>query len=75
MTTPPAQRATAPAEAERPLRLLVVDDNPDDRALVLRTLRRELPRVEAQEIADAAALERVLAGEHLDLVVTDYQLL
>jgi signal transduction histidine kinase len=75
VTTPPAQRASAPAEAEHPLRLLVVDDNPDDRALVLRTLRRELPRVEAQEIADAAALEQVLAGEPLDMVITDYQLL
>ena len=54
------------------LRLLLVDDNPKDRALVLRDLRKEYPELDAAEILDADGFDQTLAGEPFDLVVTDY---
>jgi PAS domain S-box-containing protein len=57
-----------------PLRLLIVDDNPDDRALVLRELRREVTALEALEITAPEELEAALESGGFDLVITDYQL-
>jgi PAS domain S-box-containing protein len=56
------------------VRLLVIDDNPDDRALVLRELRREFPSLEAVEIINQQALDSALASGEFDVVVTDFQL-
>jgi PAS domain S-box-containing protein len=55
-------------------RVLHVDDNPDDRALVARELRRDLPDLIITEVGDEAALDRALAEGAYDLVITDYQL-
>jgi two-component sensor histidine kinase len=55
--------------------VLIVDDNPDDRALVLHELRAARPEAWALEIADAAGLDAALAGQEPPaLVVTDYEL-
>ncbi len=59
---------------QKGLRVLLVDDNPDDRALVVRDLEREFPRVEVEEAIDMAGLRRSLEGGGFDLVITDYQL-
>ncbi len=56
------------------LRILVIDDNPDDRLLTSRALRRELPDVEVERIADEAAFARALDTGRFDAVVTDYRL-
>lgn len=56
-----------------PLRVLLVDDNPDDRALVARELEAEYGAVEIEEVIDAAGLEQALEQTY-DLVITDYQL-
>ncbi|MBD2104063.1 response regulator [Leptolyngbya sp. FACHB-261] len=58
----------------QPLRLLLIDDSSDDRALATRELRREFPDLEVTAIAAEAALEQALAEAQFDLVVTDYQL-
>jgi PAS domain S-box-containing protein len=58
-----------------PLRLLIVDDNPDDRALVIRELRREFAEAEIEQVVDSQGFDRVLQFPRLDLVITDYQLL
>ncbi len=58
----------------RPLRILVVDDNPQDRALVVRELRSEFQTAEISEAVDQRQLEEQLLHQELDLVVTDYQL-
>ncbi|MBU1746733.1 MAG: PAS domain S-box protein, partial [Chloroflexi bacterium] len=60
--------------ASHPLCILLIDDNPDDRELALRALRREFPDLRATEVIDPAGLDRALAAGGLDLVVTDYRL-
>jgi PAS domain S-box-containing protein len=57
------------------LRVLVIDDNPGDRALAIRQLRREWAQLQVQEIRDASELSNAVAVDNFDLVITDYQLL
>ncbi len=56
------------------LRVLLVDDNADDRALVRHGLGREFPGLETHEVIDAASLDAALEEGGFDLVVTDYHL-
>jgi DNA-binding NtrC family response regulator len=56
------------------LHLILVDDNPDDRALVIRELRRACPALEVVEIIDNASFAKALAEGTYDLVITDYEL-
>lgn len=56
-----------------PLRVLLVDDNPDDRALVARELQAEYGDVQIEEVIDAVGLGVALERTY-DLVITDYQL-
>lgn len=56
------------------LRVLLVDDNPDDRLLALRALQRELPELKATEIIDEPSLRKALDQGGFDLVITDFQL-
>ncbi len=57
------------------LRILLIDDNPQDRLLAIRALEREFPTVKVEEVIKpedfALALEEI---ERFDLVITDYQL-
>jgi DNA-binding NtrC family response regulator len=55
-------------------RLLLVDDNPDDRLFVRRALARELDALEVHEAGDAETLARALEAGPFDLVITDYAL-
>lgn len=57
-----------------PLRVLLIDDNPDDRALVERELRLRIEQVEVRHISDAAALAEALDAGGFDVAVTDYRL-
>ncbi|GGY43086.1 hypothetical protein GCM10007387_26410 [Pseudoduganella albidiflava] len=59
--------------AER-LRILLIDDNPDDRALVERELRLRIAAVSVSHVADAGALDQALAAGEFDVAVTDYRL-
>ncbi len=56
------------------MRILLIDDNPDDRALARRMLERDWPGVETTEVIDPASLDRALEEDAFDAVVTDYQL-
>ena len=55
------------------LRLLLVDDNADDRMLALRQLKQEFPQLQAIECNSYASLIEALKQE-FDLAITDYQL-
>jgi two-component system, cell cycle sensor histidine kinase and response regulator CckA len=57
-----------------PLRILLIEDNPDDRMLILRALRKEMPDLEAIEVLDDEGLMYALALGRFDLAITDYQL-
>ncbi|MDZ7952341.1 sensor histidine kinase [Nostoc sp. DedQUE09] len=56
------------------LRILIIDDNPGDRALTIRELRREFPQFQPQEIREASGFASAVAAGEFDLVITDYQL-
>lgn len=60
--------------SQGPLRVLLIDDNPDDRALVERELRLRIEQVEVRHISDAAALAETLDAGGFDVAVTDYRL-
>ncbi|HEU0235266.1 MAG TPA: EAL domain-containing protein, partial [Candidatus Limnocylindrales bacterium] len=55
-------------------RVLIADDNPDDRALAARQVRRELGEVEVVEIGTPEALDGALDDGGFDLLLTDYHL-
>jgi len=56
------------------LRILLIDDNRDDRTLALRELGREFSDVRAIEINDLNIFKKALDDGNFDLVITDYQL-
>ncbi|PYJ82759.1 MAG: hypothetical protein DME22_17490 [Verrucomicrobia bacterium] len=56
------------------LRILVVDDNPDDRALAIRELQRDFSNLRIDQITDATNFALALEADGCDLVITDYQL-
>jgi PAS domain S-box-containing protein len=55
-------------------RLLLVDDNPDDRLLIRRALSREFAELEISEVGDPTSLARAIEAGPYDLVITDYGL-
>ncbi len=56
------------------LKCLLVDDNPDDRALATRALEREFPEMQVEFVTDMDEFKRRIEVGDLDLVITDYQL-
>jgi CheY-like chemotaxis protein len=56
------------------LRILLLDDNPHDRQLTLRELRKEFPGVHVIEPLDDAQSRQALQMEEFELVITDYNL-
>src|SRR6266536_3393941 len=57
-----------------PLKILIVDDNPDDRALARREIDREFPNSQFRQVITARELTQALESTRFDLVITDYQL-
>ncbi len=55
------------------LRMLLIDDDPNDRALALRELQKEF-KVNVTEVKDAPGLTRAIKKFDFDVVLTDYQL-
>jgi signal transduction histidine kinase len=55
-------------------RVLLVDDDPDDRALARLVLAHELPDVAVEEIADAPAFARAWGRRSFDLVILEREL-
>jgi len=56
------------------VRILIIDDNPDDRLLAIRELSRAFSDLIVEQIAEAEGLEQILLASNFDLVITDYRL-
>ncbi len=56
------------------LRVLIVDDNPDDRRLAARALAAEFGGIELTEAIDEESLAEALELGNFDAVITDYRL-
>jgi two-component system sensor histidine kinase UhpB len=56
------------------LRTLLIDDNPNDRILVMRELNHEFPSAQVTQITDAQGFTRALETGPFELVITDFQL-
>lgn len=53
-------------------RLLLIDDSPDDRALIMRELRREFPGLQVEEVIEAQRFNYVLNTGNFDIAIIDY---
>jgi PAS domain S-box-containing protein len=56
------------------LRILVIDDNPDDRTLAIRELKRAFSDFQVEQIIDLENFHQALDAGEFDLAITDYQL-
>jgi PAS domain S-box-containing protein len=56
-------------------RILLLDDSPDERALIIRELRRAFPTVQIEEVLTAQRFQQALAADRYNLVITDYHLI
>ena len=56
------------------IRLLLLDDNPNDRVLAIRQLQREFNDLQVEQIIEAKGFNQALAAGNFDLVITDYQM-
>ena len=54
---------------------LIIDDNPSDRALALRELKKLFSQFQYEEIIDESGFSRALERGNFNIVITDYQLL
>ena len=57
-----------------PVRFLLIDDNPVDRARILQELEPDFPDLQAQEVSDEQGLGGVMEAGDFDLVLCDYAL-
>jgi signal transduction histidine kinase len=56
------------------IRLLLLDDNPDDRTLARRALEKDIPALQIREVMDRPGLDQALEDGGFDVVITDYQM-
>lgn len=48
------------------LHVLLIDDNADDRLLVIRELRQAIPNLQVQEVAISKQFSQALAADNFD---------
>lgn len=53
-------------------RLLLIDDSPDDRSLIIRELGREFPDLQVEEVIEAQHFNCVLNTGNFDIAIIDY---
>jgi len=57
-----------------PVHLVLVEDNPDESAMIIRELQREFLTLQVEQPSNFAELEGVLVEGNSELVITEYQL-
>ncbi|MBW4525290.1 MAG: response regulator [Phormidium tanganyikae FI6-MK23] len=57
-----------------PIRILLIDDNPGDRALAIRALQPAFSSLQVLEILDQGSLNRTIREQNFDVVITDFQI-
>ena len=62
------------SEDSQPMRILVIDDNPDDRQLEMREVFALFPGADVVELTNFSAFEAALDAAIPDLVLTDLDL-
>lgn len=55
-------------------RLLLIDDSPDDRILIIDELRREFPDIQVEEVIEAKGFKQALDTGNFDVAITDCHL-
>jgi signal transduction histidine kinase len=60
--------------APAPNRILLIDDNPDDRLLVMRELTQEFSQIEIIEALNWSDIENAFVADNFEFVITDYEL-
>src|SRR5688572_23800440 len=55
-----------------PLRILIIDDSPEDALLMVRALESGGARIESQRVASATELAQALAARRWDIILSDY---
>ncbi|WP_341528721.1 ATP-binding protein [Nostoc sp. UHCC 0302] len=55
------------------MHILIIDDDTNDRFMIIREMRREFPGVVVVEVGEPEEFEQAVAGD-FDLTITDYQL-
>ena len=53
---------------------LIIDDNPSDRTLAIRELKKLFPQFKAVEINDEVGFAKALQTDDFNIVITDYQI-
>ena len=61
-------------DPDAPVRVLLVDDDPNDRAIAGRHLRNAFPELDIEAAVDRRELDQALDTRAFDLVITDYHL-
>ncbi|WP_414572455.1 EAL domain-containing protein [Nostoc sp. CCY 9925] len=56
------------------LRLLLIDDNEQDRALVIRKLKSEFSDIQIEQVATAQQYQQAMEAGNFEFVITDYSL-
>ncbi|MCU0541371.1 MAG: response regulator [Oscillatoriaceae cyanobacterium Prado104] len=56
------------------LSILLIDDNPNDRLMIDRELKKAFAELEIRSVIDAKSLDKALEIGGFDLIITDYQL-
>jgi signal transduction histidine kinase len=71
---PPEPAAERPAEAARPLRVLILEDMESDAELLLRALRQGGRQVAFERVETAADMNRALSDGTWDVIISDYSM-
>ena len=58
---------------QKKIKILLIDDNPDDRFLTIKELKKELD-VEVDQVSNENEFLNALIKDNYDIVITDYQL-